>query len=231
MRRIAIAAGLLLAAAALAGVLRPEGAAAVDDPAVKPDTVTVSGTGAVRAVPDRATISAGVETRGATAQAALSANAEAMNDVLAALRAAGGKDVTTSNVSLSPQLTPEGKPNGFVASNVATAEFALAQAGKAIDAAVAAGANTVYGPSFSFSNQEALYLRALDGAVANAKTHGERLAAATGRSLGPVLSISEASSGPVPVYEKALAAGDASTPVVSGEQETTASVSVTYELR
>ncbi len=32
MKRIAIVAGLLLAAAALAGVLRPEGARAVDEP-------------------------------------------------------------------------------------------------------------------------------------------------------------------------------------------------------
>ena len=230
MRRIALIAGGLLVAAALAGVLRPEGARAVDDPAASRDTVTVSGTGTVRATPDRASISAGVETRGATAQAALAANASAMNQVLDALRSAGGKDVTTSSVSLSPVQTPDGKPNGFVATNVATAEFSLAQVGKAIDAAVAAGANTVYGPSFSFSNQEALYLKALDGAVANAKTHAERLASAAGRTLGPVVSMSESSSGPVPIYAKAGAVSD-STPVVTGEQETSASVSVTYELR
>ena len=42
MKRIALAAGLLLAAAALAGVLRPEGASAVDPPGTG-DTVTVSG--------------------------------------------------------------------------------------------------------------------------------------------------------------------------------------------
>lgn len=231
MRRIALLAGGLLVLVALAGVLRPEGASAVDDPAGDPSTLTVNGNGAVRAVPDRASIGAGVETRGATAQAALSANAEAMNDVLAALRAAGGKDVTTSNVSLSPQLTPEGKPNGFVASNVATADFALAQAGKAIDAAVAAGANTVFGPTFTFSDDDALYLKALDAAVANAKTHAERLAAATGRTLGPVLAVAEGSTGPIAMAEKAGVAGDASTPIVSGAQEVTASVSVTYELR
>ena len=45
MKRIAIVAGLLLTAAALAGVLRPEGAQAVDDTTPR-DTVTVSGTGA-----------------------------------------------------------------------------------------------------------------------------------------------------------------------------------------
>lgn len=230
MKRIAIVAALLLVAAGLAGVLLPEGAVAVDDPSTNRDTVTVSGTGVVRSVPDRASISAGVETRAATAEAALAANARAMEKVLAALRDAGGKDVTTSSVSLSPRQTPDGAVEGYVATNIATAVFPLATVGAAIDAAVAAGANTVYGPSFTFSDQEALYRTALQRAVDNAKTHAEALVGAAGRTLGPVISITEASSGPVPIFAKAGAVAD-STPVVSGEQETSASVSITYELR
>ena len=230
MKRIAIVAALLLVAAGLAGVLLPEGAVAVDDPSSNRDTVTVSGTGVVRSVPDRASISAGVETRAATAEAALAANARAMEKVLAALRDAGGKDVTTASVSLSPRQTPDGAVEGYVATNIATAVFPLATVGAAIDAAVAAGANTVYGPSFTFSDQEALYRTALQRAVDNAKTHAEALVGAAGRTLGPVISITEASSGPVPIFAKAGAVAD-STPVVSGEQETSASVSITYELR
>jgi len=230
MKRIAVAAVLLLTAAALAGVLRPEGAQAVDDPSAQRDTLTVNGTGVVRSVPDRASISAGVESRAATAEAALAANAKAMDKVLAALRAAGGKDVTTSSVSLSPRQTPEGAVDGFVATNIASATFPLASAGKAIDAAVAAGANTVYGPSFTFSDQEALYRKALESAVGNAKTHADTLAAAAGRSVGPVISIVEGGAGGVPIFAKAEAVADG-TPVVSGEQEVSASVSVTYELR
>ena len=108
MKRIAIVAGLLLAAAALAGVLRPEGAHAVDDPTPR-DTVTVSGNGAVSSVPDRAAITAGVESRAATAQAALAANAKSMQKIIDALKASGGKNVTTSTVSLSPGLHPRGQ--------------------------------------------------------------------------------------------------------------------------
>ena len=87
--------------------------------------------------------------RGATAQAALDANAAAMRKVIAAVRAAGGKDVTTQTVSLSAAVDPEGREvagNGFVATNVVSAKIDLADAGKLIDAAVAAGANTVCGP-------------------------------------------------------------------------------------
>lgn len=231
MKRIAVAAVLLLTAAALAGVLRPEGARAVDDPSAQRDTLTVNGTGVVRSVPDRASLSAGVETRAVTAEAALAANAKAMEKVLAALRAAGGKDVTTSSVSLSPRQTPEGAVEGYVASNVATATFTLSATGKAIDAAVSAGANTVYGPSYTFSDRDALYRKALASAVANAKTHADTLAEAAGRTVGPVISLAEGSTGGIPIFAKAEAATDGGTPVVSGEQETTATVSVTYELR
>ncbi len=229
MKRIALAAGLLLIAAALAGVLRPEGAGAAD-PTTAPDTVTVTGTGSVEAVPDRAEVSAGVETRAATARAALSANGTAMQKVLAALRASGGKDVTTQTVSLSTAFDQNGQPNGFVASNIATAETTLDNAGSLIDAAVAAGANTVYGPSLSRSDADALYNHALAKAVDDAAERASVLARAAGRSLGRVTAMVEAGSAPIPFAAKASAAQD-STPVVSGPQETTASVTVTYELR
>ena len=131
-------------------MLRPEGAHAVDDPAPTTDTVTVSGNGAVRAVPDQAAVSAGVESRAATAQAALAANAATMRKVIAASRAAGGKDVTTQTVSLSPAVDPEGRELAGTASSPPTSSRPRSTSpmpARLIDAAVAAGANTVYGPN------------------------------------------------------------------------------------
>ncbi len=189
----------------------------------------MTGAGSVEAVPDRAEVSAGVETRAATARAALSANGSAMQKVLAALRASGGKDVTTQTVSLSTAFDQNGQPNGFVASNVASAETTLTDAGALVDAAVAAGANTVYGPSLSRSDADALYKQALAKAVDDAAERASVLAKAAGRSLGRVTAMGEAGSAPLPFAAKASAAQD-STPVVSGPQETTASVTVTYAL-
>jgi uncharacterized protein len=229
MKKIAVAVGLLVTAAGLVAVLQPSGAGAVDPPA-STDSLTVSGEGVVLAVPDRAQISAGVETRAQTAKAALQTNAAAMEDVLRALRAGGGSDVTTETVSLSTSFDEQGAPNGFVASNVASATVAFAKAGALIDAAVAAGANTVYGPSPSRSDVDALYREALAKAVADAAGRATVLAKAAGRELGRVTAISE-SGAPVPVFAKAEAARDASTPVESGPQETSATVSVTYALR
>lgn len=229
MKRIALATGLVLVVAALAGVLRPDGAGAAD-PTTTTDTVSVTGTGSVDAVPDRAEVSAGVETRAATAKAALTANGAAMQNVIAALRANGGKDVTTQTVSLSSAYGDNGQANGFVASNVASAETSLDRAGALIDAAVAAGANTIYGPSLSRSDADALYRQALAKAVDDAKARAEILAKSAGRSLGRVTAIAESgSAAPVPYAAKASAAQD-STPVVSGSEETAASVSVTFEL-
>jgi hypothetical protein len=228
MKKIAVVLGLVVAAVATVAVLQPGGAGAVDPPPTT-DTVTVSGDGVVLAVPDRAEISAGVETRAPTAKAALQANAAAMADVLDALRAGGGRDVTTQTVSLSTSFDDQGTPNGFVASNIASATVVFSKAGALIDAAVAAGANTVYGPSASRSDADALYRQALAKAVADAGERAAVLAKAAGRELGRVTAISESGAAPVPVFAKAAA--DASTPVVSGPQETTASVSVTYELR
>jgi uncharacterized protein len=230
MRRIAIAAGSLLVLAVAVAVARPDGARATD-PASSTDTITVGGDGAVSAVPDRAQVSAGVDTRARTAKGALQANAAAMEDVLAALRAGGGSDVTTESVSLSTSVDSEGRPNGFEASNIASATVDFARAGALIDAAVAAGATTVYGPSPSRSDADALYREALARAVADAHARGAVLAHAAGRELGRIVSLSESDPGSGPVFAKAEAARDASTPIESGPQDTTASVSVTYELR
>jgi uncharacterized protein len=228
-KRILPAAAALFALAALVGVLRPDGAGAAD-PTAATHTVTVTGTGVVSAVPDTAEIEAGVETRAATARAALAANGAAMQKVISALGANGGKDVTTDTVSLSPSYDDNGRATGFVASNLASARTSLDGAGALIDAAVAAGATTVSGPELSRSDADALSRRALAEAVDDAKARAEILAKAAGRTLGDVTAIAEAGSAPMPVYAKASAAQDA-TPVVSGPQDTTAQVTVTYELR
>jgi uncharacterized protein len=231
MKRIALALGLVAVAAVLVAVARPAGAGAVDPPVGTADTVTVGGDGAVSAVPDRAEISAGVETRARTARGALQANAAAMEAVLRAFHTAGASDVTTESVSLSTSVDSEGRPDGFTASNIASATIEFSRAGVLIDAVVAAGATTVYGPSPSRSDADALYREALARAVADAHERAAVLAHAAGRELGRIVAISESDAGSGPVFAKAEAARDASTPIESGPQETTATVSVTYELR
>ena len=230
MKRIALAAVLLLAAAAIAGVARPEGAHAVDAAPASTDSITVSGTGSVSGVPTSATFSFGVDTRAATAKAALAANAREMRQVIAAVKAAGGRQVGTQSVSVSQSLDQNGAPNGLRRLERRLGDGRPRPAGALIDAAVDAGANQVNGPSMSLADQGALYRQALKAAVADARLSAETLAAAAGRSLGKVTTVVEGGgNAPVPMYEKA-AASDAGTPIEAGTQETTASVTVTFAL-
>jgi uncharacterized protein YggE len=230
MRRIALVAVLLLAAAAVAGVARPEGAHAVDGSAQSGDSITVSGNGSVAAVPTTAVLSLGVDVRAATAKGALAANAREMRQVIEAVKAAGGRQVGTQSVSLSQVLGQNGEPSGFAASNLVSATVDIDRAGAVIDAAVDAGANQVNGPSMSVADVSTLYRQALKAAVADARLSAETLATASGRSLGKVTSVVESGGvAPVPMFEKA-AVSDAGTPIEAGTQQTTASVTVTFAL-
>jgi uncharacterized protein len=195
--------------------------------------ITVQGIGTVTSVPDRAQLSFGVESQGDTARAALAANGAEMRRVLAALKAAGAKDVETQYVSVSPRYGDEMSVVGYVATNSVSATVEqIAGAGVVIDAAVEAGANQVSGPSLSLEDQDALYRDALEAAVADARDRAEALASAANVSLGRVKTIVEGGgmSPPVPYASDALRAAEA-TPIEAGKQEISASVTVTFAIR
>jgi len=189
-------------------------------------TVTSNGHGVVTVVPDLATIDAGVRTSGSTAAAALAANSNAMGRVIAALKQVGVKTIQTQQVSLYPQTGPRGKVTGFVAQNTVTVTAPIAGAGRLIDAAVAAGANTVDGPTLGVSIQGRLYRQALSKAVADARAHAVALAGSVGR----VLTITEQSQ-QQPITFGAAAKAPSATPVEAGTQQVTADVQVTFALR
>ena len=231
MRRlltIALAAVAVLAVAALAGVGRPDVAGA--DTAA-PDTVTTTGHGVVVAVPDEASITAGVHTQAASASTALSENAKLMNAVIAALKAAGGADLQTQQVSLSPQTNDQGQVTSYAADNTVSAKSKVANAGALIDAAVGAGANTVNGPSLDVSGRDALYRDALGKAVGDARAKAEALAKAGGFGVGQVSTVTEDSGGaPVPMFQAATVKAD-STTIEPGTQNVTADVTVSFRIR
>lgn len=227
-RTLLIAIPLVLAAALAAATLPGSASSA----AAEAGGITVIGTASVSSVPDRAEVSFGVESQGRTAKAALAANAAEMRKVIAAVKAAGGTDVTTQSVSLSPRYDEKNEVQGFVAVNSISATIRdLGKAGALIDAAATAGANQIYGPSLSRGDQAELYRQALKAAVANASVNARVLAAAANLSLGRVTAIVEGGGAPQPLpyaADKAMALG--STPFEPGTQQTTATVSVTFSV-
>ena len=226
--RILPVAGLLTLVAVVAAVALPGAATSA---AAEPGGITVQGAASVKVVPDRAELTFGVESQGATARAALAANAAEMRKVIAALKAAGATDVKTQYVSLSPRYNERNEAQGFSASNSVSATVReISRAGAVIDAAVAAGANQVYGPNLTRGDQTGLYRDALKAAVGNARASAQALASASGLSLGRVTAIVEGGGAPQPLpfatADKAMEAG--STPIEPGTQEISASVSVTF---
>ncbi|HEY7398289.1 MAG TPA: SIMPL domain-containing protein [Gaiellaceae bacterium] len=224
------AAVVLFALAAVAGVGRPSPARGAA--AGQPSVVTTSGHGDVTAVPDQAVVTAGVNTRAATASDALSQNAQAMQQVIAALKKAGGTDLQTQEVSLEPQTDEQGTVTGYVAQNTVSAKAAIADAGALVDAAVAAGANTVEGPSLAVSDSDALYRKALADAMTDARAKAAALAQAGGFSVGAVYAVTEqgAQTPPPVVFEPATAAKAEATPVEPGTQDVTADVTVSFRI-
>jgi len=231
MKRLLLAVAAGLTVVALAGAVGLPDLAGAQDAAPADDTVTVSGVGIVKAVPDEAQMSFGAETRRPTAQAAVAANADAMRKVINALRQAGAREIATQWVSVYPFTRQDGTIEGYSASNSVSAVSDVDDAPGLIDAAAEAGANQISGPGLSSSNAEALYRQALAKAVADSRLRAEVLAKAAGRSLGEITTIVEGGAQPTPLYREAALGGDASTPIVPGQQETSASISVTFSLR
>jgi len=232
MKRLLITLTSLLAIAALAAVVHAGDApAAAGDPT---DGITVQGTASVSAVPDRAQLWFGVESQGATAKAALAANGVEMRKVIAALRTAGATDLKTQSVNLNPRYGDAaaggGAVQGFTASNSVSVTLAqVGRAGAVIDAAVAAGANQVSGPSLTHAKPAELYRQALRAAVGEARTTAQALAAASGLTLGRITAVVEGGSAPSPLFAAKSEMDEAgSTPIEPGQQEVSASVTVTF---
>lgn len=198
--------------------------------------ITVVGTGSVTATPDTASWSFGVQTSADTASAALSANSEAMEQVVAALRDAGiaRDDLQTEQVSVWPRTSDDGLTIvGYDASNTVRATIRdLDRAGATVDAAVAAGANQVYGPSLTVSDADAQYRAAVDAAFDDARARAEAIAEKAGLTLGAPVAIVEGGGGmPVPYYERGVAeAAAADVAVEPGTQDVGASLTVTFAI-
>ena len=158
-----------------------------------------------------------------------------MAHVLAALKSAGvdKSDIKTQDISVSPSYSGEGQIDGYTAGNSVSVKIHdLSKAGKVLDAASNAGANEVYGPSLSRSDQDELQAKALRDAVGDARKKAEALSDAAGVELGPVTAITEGfSGGPEPYFAAdARLMAEKAVPIEPGTQDVQATVTVTFAI-
>ncbi len=213
------------------------------------NTLFVSGSASNQTKPDKVTVSLGVETTNSTAQVALASNSDLMNKVLNALKAAGVQEneTSTSTFSITPNYnysadTNEGRLIGFTVSNSIQIQSGnIENVSKWIDTAVTSGANNVNSIYFSLSEGKMNEIKnsLLKDAIDNAKAKADIAASAAGLKVIGVKSISvEDSINPPPIpgpYLKSFATAEAApappTPILTGEQEVSANVSIIYLIR
>ncbi|MCC7362277.1 MAG: SIMPL domain-containing protein [Anaerolineales bacterium] len=236
---LALAALGLLTAAACAAA---PAAAQTGVPADTPRTISVTGTGTAYGAPDVATVQVGVQTRSENAGQAVNDNSTRVAALIAALKALGiaEKDMQTTNFSVYVQQNYDpqtGRPLETIyyqvdnTLNVTVRD--TSRLGDVLTGAVDAGANSIYGVSFSVADPAALQGQARELAVANARERAEQLAAAAGVTLDVPLSISEVSYVAQPVYaarDMAMAEG-APVPVQTGQIQVDLQVNITYTIK
>jgi uncharacterized protein len=220
-------------------------------------TISVTGNGQVTVQPDIALLSIGVNTQGSSAQAAAQQNAQTMAKVIAALENLGinsssiqtvSYDIYQQNQYATPVVcsTPLNSTACFSsggyevddevqvtisASNQTVSQLGT-QAGAAIDAAVAQGANEVYGVQFTASNTQLQQANteALQAAVKDASAQADAIASTLGVTITGVVSVTTSPAYlPTPVVS--AVAGSSQTPIVAPQSLTiSASVQAVYAI-
>ena len=211
-------------------------------PAPEPRAITVRATGRAAVKPDTVFVVVGVEAREPTLAAAAADASRRMSATLARLKALGiaEADIVTVAYSADPIVPPrrsEDEVGRIVAYRVTNAVRVrirdVAAAAGIVDAAVAAGANTVSALQFTVSDPARAEREAREQAVALAAAQARELAAAAGVVLGEVISIEEeALARPVPVMARGgvLMSAAGPGPLASGELEVVVSVQARYRL-
>ncbi|MBA5866973.1 MAG: DUF541 domain-containing protein [Nitrospira sp. CR1.3] len=235
---------------ALAFLIAPAGALAVDN--AKPDIplLTVSGTGAVTAPPDTAYVTVGMETAGKSLSDAQQRNSAVMKKVIDRLQQLKieKERIQTSSFTVSPQYKPPVKHHpvdappappeiiGYTVSNMVTVEVREPEKVAAvIEEASAAGANHFHGLQWGLRNEQQPRLNALKLAAAKAREKAAALSESLNLKLTRVMNVTEGVQflRPASHVGRAMMAtngGGGDIPVSSGEMKIEATVTLSYEI-
>lgn len=224
------------------------------------DTITVNGQGSASIAPDIASISFTVEHKETTVAAAQKKTTDQTNAAIAYLEKQNidKKDVRTTSYNIYPEYSSEtcvcpagsyycppcrtnSTITGYrVSQSIEVKVRDLDATGTIIGGLGEMGVQNLYGPNLTLDDPAAGYNAARADAIAKAKAQAHILADQLGVRLGRIVSFSESSGGYFygKAYPAALEAygrgGDASAPapeIPTGENEYTAHVSITYEIR
>lgn len=223
------------------------------------NTITVSGSGEVFAVPDLATFSVTVRERADDVQDAQEVATEKANAIIEYLKGEGieEKDIKTADYSVYPRYEwiqgpcradgscPSGEQrlDGYEVSQTISVKVRDTDAAGALLSGVGSrGASEVSGLSFTIDDEDALRAEARSMAIEEAREKAEELAEELGVDLVRVVGFYEDSYGyppmPYATYGRGGIAMDAANQekaaapsLPAGENKINSNVNVTYEIR
>ena len=203
-------------------------------------TLTTRGVGVVLVDADHASISMGVRENAPDVMTAQSVVNEKVEAMVAALTAMGVRDdaITTGSIGIYPNYSYDDDGDecigGYCAYNDLVIQLSdVDSVGAVIDAAFAAGANSLDYVEYSAADTGEAADQALALAVESATHKAEALAAAAGMQLGEIRQIVEGGDNGY-VYDDGLAArsedAGAGTQVRSSKQKVQAVVTITFAI-
>lgn len=195
----------------------------------------VTGQGNVTVPTTLAQVQLGVQVQEETATEVTEELAQLSTAVVDVLQDIGAEDLQTTSIQVNPVFSFEDNTQrltGFEGRNILEFQLPTEQAGTAIDAAIAAGANIVQSISFTASDTalQQARLDALSGAVIDAQTQADAVLNSLDLVAGEIVNIdinaADTISPPPLLFGARTEALDATTPIIGGPQTVQASVSL-----
>lgn len=210
--------------------------------------ITVVGVGEVSLTPDVAQVNIGAEVAAETVSEAKAEVDRRMEAIMSALEEMeiAEKDIQTSHYSIFFEREPiypmpmESRESGEsfpetpgvyrVSSMLNVTIHDLERVGEVLDVAIEAGANQMYGVSFTVSDAQKWEGEAREKAMSDARARAEDLARLAEVELGEVLSVSEVvGNATVVMREAAVAYGGGG--IAPGELEFSSQIQVTFAIQ
>ncbi|MTJ12705.1 SIMPL domain-containing protein [Anabaena sp. UHCC 0187] len=199
-------------------------------------TLTVTGRGVETISTTLSQVSLGVEIQGKTAEDVQKEAARKSSAVVALLKKRNVQKLTTTGIRLNPVYSYSNnvqRITGYAASNTVSFRMPTDKAGTLLDDAVKAGATQINGVSFIASDEAiaSAQKQALKKATQDAQNQAEAVLSSLGLQQKEIVSIqiNGATPPPPPMLYRAeakLTTVNASTPIVAGEEEVQASVTL-----
>jgi len=199
-------------------------------------TITVSGEAKKDELPQIARFSASVTATNADKQTAINEVNSAMEKIIKSVKDFGidTKDIQTQQVSV--YQTKEDRlsvKDVWQASNSISLKLRnIDQASALTDLLQQSNATNIYGPNYSLDDTTQAQADLLSKAIDNAREKAEKIAVASKRKLGKIITVSEGSAiMPGPVFRAMSVTETVPAPLEPGTETVYKSVTVTFELK